>query len=392
MRIGFEYMLTGTAPTGVGVAVREMLAALLRRLPPKCMTIYTNASCLATLPEGAAEQEVAVSSLAGAGRLGRIVWQQMALPMSMRRQLPDVYHATGYVASPNLGSPTVLTVYDTIALDTPTLTTRSNFLHYRLALRRSVRASARVVVPCRYVRERLLAFVNIEPSRIHVIPLGVSSGFCPLASESVPSGFGDLGLPNSARYVLCVGRMEKKKNLGLAIEALARLRANGYPDLLLVLAGAQGNDVAHLQRLIQRLNLERAVIRTGYIDDDTLLALYQRAVAVLYPSLNEGFGFPPLEAMACGTPTLVSSCGALREICGNAAMLLEPDDISAWAKMLDNLLSQPKFRTDLIARGLRHAARFTWDRHAEALLTTYEQALARQPTASVRNVDQRGAS
>jgi len=375
MRIGYESMLTSAQDTGVGVAIRELLQALARLSPQDEFLAFSRPKAGKRLA-GRTNLRYIQSRSAGLCRLGRIAWQQAALPFLLRRLPVDVYHAPGYVVSSHLPVPTVVTVYDTIALERPELASAANALHYRWAVPRAVRHASRVIVPCHYVKERLTIAVPISASRIRVIPLGVSGRFGPLNREEARKRLDAVEGLNGQEFFLCVGNIERKKNFATAVKAFAKWRSQQEVPRRLVIAGKPGNDFQHIKTLVRKEHVGSQVIMTGYVDEETLIALYSAASALLYPSLEEGFGLPPLEAMACGTPVISSNAGALPETVGNAAILAPPENTLAWVDAINALIaSTDQRRNEIQARGLAHAAQFTWERTATAVLDVYRDVV-----------------
>jgi glycosyltransferase involved in cell wall biosynthesis len=373
MKIGYECMLTGPQDTGVGGSIRDLLQAMAETAIGDTFTVFTHARAAEGLPRGRGIDTLRCALPAG-GRPARIAWQQCGLRRLLRRNPVDVYHGPGYIVPEGLPVPSVVTVYDTIALERPALTAAFNALHYRWAVPRAVLAAHRVVTPSDRVRRRLIAITDVDPRKVTVIPLGIAPEFRPLDVLETSERLRDLGL-DIRPFLLCVGNIERKKNLDAALYALEH-RRRVCPEAKLVLAGRPGNDSRRLRRQIRAQGLRDAVVFTGYLPRRTLVALYNRALALLYPSHEEGFGLPPLEAMACGTPALVSNVCALREVAGPAALLIDPDDAPAWAAGVARLVAEPNLSSDLRARGLEHAKRYSWQRSAQETLALYREVLA----------------
>ncbi len=372
MKIGFEYMLSNPVPTGVQRTIRQTLEALARRLPPGTLTVFTNEAGLRDLPEGVDVHGVVCSRMAGWYRGGRILWQQHGACHSLTEHPVDLYHAPGYILRPNRFLAGVVTVYDTIALDAPGLTTYPNRVYYRWAVPRGIRAAARVVVPTHHVRRRLIACTGVASEKVEVIPLGISKRF--LCEHDGNLAFArNIGLGPGEKYILSVGRKERKKNLRVLLEALACVRAKECPALKLVMVGDDGNDTSRLRAEARRLGVEHAIIETGYVSDQVLAELYRGAAALVYPSFNEGFGLPPLEAMACGTVAIVSAIPALEETAEHAALYASPTDVGAWVHRIDQALFCPEIRRHCVEAGHKRVQEFTWERHAERLCALYSE-------------------
>ncbi|MGQ0603952.1 MAG: glycosyltransferase family 4 protein, partial [Anaerolineales bacterium] len=181
-----------------------------------------------------------------------------------------------------------------------------------------------------------------------------------------------------ARFILYVGTIEPRKNLNTLLEAYAVLRRS-LPDVGLVIAGGKGWLYDDFFARLRALSLEPHVTLTGYVPEADLPALINCAEVFAYPSVFEGFGLPPLEAMACGVPVIASNASSLPDVVGEAGLLLAPKDVRAWVEALSGVLVNPALRDDLRARGLRRAQSFTWQAAAQKTLAVYQSLGHRQP-------------
>jgi len=286
----------------------------------------------------------------------------------------DLFHATAYAMPRARRTPVVLTVHDLTLLRLPEVGTA--------ALRRSVRRAAAeagaarlVIADSEATRRDLIELAGVAPAAIRVVPLGVGAEFRPqpvaAARAAVTTRFG-LTEP----YLLHLGTVEPRKNLPLLVEACARLWREGRLTHRLVLAGPPGWGSAALEASIARHGVGDRVRRLGRVADAERPALYGAADAVLIPSVYEGFGLPLLEAMACGAPAVASDAGALPEVAGDAALLLDPRDAQAWAEAIAALLGDPALAARLRTAGPPRAAAFTWARCARETLAVYREAVA----------------
>lgn len=374
MRIAYEYMLPGDHDTGVEVSIRELLRALTRLLSNDIVHVYASRRSASHL-EDLSNIQVHVSPLAGIGKIARIAWQQAAAPLLLRPSALDVYHATAYAVSPFMPVPVIVNVYDTIALDHPELTRWQNALHYRMTVLNGVRGAARIIVPSEYVKARILELADIPPEKVEVIPLGVSTSFRPMSPEDIKKTLAEFPQLENRRFILAAGNVDRKKNLRSLVAAFASLPQRHRSNLYLVIAGRSGSDSRLVVRTIAELGLADSVYFTRYVDTRTLAALYNAAEMLVYPSLAEGFGLPPLEAMACGCPVVASNAGALPETTGNAAILVDPTDVAALSAAVLSLLDDPRRPEELRRLGIEHAAAFTWEACARRVLDVYESVL-----------------
>ena len=368
MRVAINALLLSGRYSGVEKAILELLRHIGEDTEDE-MVALVGSDFDASVLEGCriAVERLPVSTRS---RLARIAYEQALL----RRRLDgfDVFHAPGYVAPPRLPIPMVLTVYDLIALRHPRLAARSNVMHYRLRLPRSARAAARIIVPTECVARDVTEQFHIPGGRIRVVPLGVAERFRPPSAEAVAALRGRHGL--GGPFLLFVGNVEPKKNLPTLLRAVAALRRDGRPHAL-VIAGVRGWKCREVYALPAELGIEDAVRFLGYVPEDDLPALYGAAEAFAFPSLVEGFGLPPLEAMACGTPVVASDADALVETAGDAALHVPARDAAALADALRRVLDDASLRERLVEAGLARAAEFTWTRTAEQTRAVYREAV-----------------
>jgi glycosyltransferase involved in cell wall biosynthesis len=283
------------------------------------------------------------------GRLG-------AMGLAAARPSPLEQHLAGLgavhypltIRIPPSGAPTAITLHDVQHLDLPRLFSRGERAFRSLAYHRSARSARIVIVPSAFVRHRAIELLELEPGKIRVIHHGIDHArFTPGEEEREP-------------FLLYPARPWPHKNherLFAAFELLRRDR----PELRLVLTGGgHGADAPD------------GVTVLGNVSEDELVSLYRRAAALAFPSLYEGFGLPPLEAMACGCPVACSNVASLPEVCGDAAWYFRPEDPHSIAEAVSGILDDP---APWIERGLAHAAGFTWERSAEEHEAVYRELL-----------------
>ena len=296
-----------------------------------------------------------------------MLWTELALPAFFRAGRPDIYHLP---ARHELTSSTrvkkVITVHDLRTLhiqdgDPQDLDT----------LRRSCERADHVITISGFTRDDLVRAFRIPERKITVVPLGVDADFVRLGDgqrAQVEALMQRLGLARP--YFLSLG-LVPRKNIDGQLEAFARFAHRG--DFALVLAGHLGGD--HVERYRQRiveLGIQDDVILPGPVSLEELVLLYNGAHAFLFPSLLEGFGIPVLEAMACGAPVITSNGSALPEVCGGAALLVDPRDSGEMCEAMTRLAEDDSLRRDLQARGLARVAEFSWERMARGVLKVYE--------------------
>lgn len=304
----------------------------------------------------------------------RIVWEQTALPLALARAGADLYHGAAYAMPMLAGVPAIVTVHDLAFFRVPETFPRAQGFYLRAATRWSARRAAALVAVSAHTRRELIDVLGADPGRVHVVPNGADDTFRPLPPDDVQAWRRRAGLPE--RFFLTVGTLQPRKNIGTLLAAHARLRADDPTTPDLVVAGAPGWGDDDPVRRVADLGLAGHVHFPGYLPPEDLPRLYNAATVFACPSRYEGFGLPVLEAMACGTPVVVSDASSLPEVAGAAGVLVGPDDTAGWAAALSALAADPDRRAALSAAGLARAARFTWRRAARETTAVYRHVLA----------------
>ena len=303
------------------------------------------------------------------------LWLPLAVPRALRAGRVDLFHGTNHMAPPLAGVPAVITVHDLGLLSRPREHTWRNRLLTVPQMLLSLHRARRLIADSRYTAHELTTRVpGLDPSRIHVVPLAPNASMAPATPATVRALMGRLDLPRD--FFLCLGALGHNKNVVTLVRALGQLRAAGDERARLVIAGAEGSREDELHREVRRLGLEPLVRFTGYVAQEDLPALFGAATAFVFPSLFEGFGLPPLEAMACGAPVICSNAASLPEVAGDAALLVDPTSADELAAALRRLLDDAELRARLRGAGLARAALFSWERTARETLAVYHAALA----------------
>jgi glycosyltransferase involved in cell wall biosynthesis len=242
---------------------------------------------------------------------------------------------------------------------------------YRFLTPRLVRKVRRVLTISEFTKERIVHYCPDAASKIHVVYLAADKRFSRVDEEKIYETQMALGIP-SPHFLVALGSLEPRKNLKHLLLAWARVQARIPKDVYLVLAGALGKRMVFGDVSFE--DLPPRVHLTGHVPDELLPALYSGAIASLYLSLYEGFGLPPLEAMACGTPVLTSNVTSLPEVVGNAGITVDPYDTDAIGEALIRLVADSGLRLELRRLGLEQARRFSWDKTADETWQVLEQA------------------
>ncbi len=292
------------------------------------------------------------------------------LPRLARKWGADLLHGPGYVIPPGWRGPSVVTVYDVLALSHPEWCKGANALHYRVALPQSIRGASAVVVPSETVATEVVSHVGIPGEKLHVVPLGLSEQMQPADEEQVKAVRQRHNLPE--RYVLWVGNLEPKKNVAQMVRAFELASESIEQDF--VLAGRIAWKAESSLRAIAESPAAARLHRLGYVASEELPALYSGADLLVHWSLYEGAGLTPLEAMACGTPAVVSDGGALGELAGQRATVVPLGDPADLAAAMVELLRDAPRRDELGRAGREWATQFTWQAHADRVIGIYEEA------------------
>lgn len=373
MRVAYNAMLLGSRRSGVENCILQ-LARTLAKLGTHDYVVYVPSDFKG---EDFSSERLQVRRAAIPARFQplRILWEQFVLPGKSQRDGADVLHAPGYIAPMASSLPVVATMYDLIALQYPRWCRVGNRLHYGAALPLSARKARRIIAPSMVTRMAIVDRLCVPERLVDVISPGIDDCFTPLGNSAADSEIvGKHRIPRP--YILFVGNLEPKKNVGSLIEAFRRLKTAAGIAHSLVIAGRSGWNCSSLFRLVTKLDMRREVIFTGFIPAEELPAIYRCADLFVFPSWYEGFGLPPLEAMACGVPAIVSNRGALPETVGDAALTVDPADVPAITQAMRVVLDRRELRDSLVERGLERASRFAWRGAAAATDRTYEEARA----------------
>lgn len=300
----------------------------------------------------------------------RILWEQMAQPWVLQKIGADLIHSPVFVGPILSPCPSVVTIHDLSFIRFPEMFRPANRIYLSMMTRLSVRRARRIIAVSAHAASETHQLLGVPKERVDVVYHGVKEEFHPRSAEEVAAFHRRQGLPE--RFVLFVGTLEPRKNLTRLVEAFARVR-DGRTKL--VLAGGKGWLYDDLFARVEELGLGDEVIFPGYVKNEDLPLWYNAATLMAYPSLYEGFGLPVLEAQACGTPVLTSNVSSLPEAAGDAALLVDPYDVSSLAEGLHRLLSESDLRRGLSERGLAHAGQFSWYQAAEETSRVYRRAL-----------------
>jgi glycosyltransferase involved in cell wall biosynthesis len=329
-----------------------------------------------------AQMDVSVRAVVPNRRPARLVWEQVRLAGLLAGASIDVHHGPHYTMPERARVPRVVTIHDLTFLDHPEWHERSKVTVFRRAIRVAARRADAIVCVSRLTAERLEALCA-PTGRVFVVPHGVDhERFGP---DSLPAGPGQSAGSDDdflrrcgvkAPYVLFVGTLEPRKAVPDLVAAFDRV-AGARGDLSLVLAGRPGWGTDAVEHAIRGARFGDRIVRTGYVPDEAVPALLRRAAVVAYPALEEGFGLPALEALACGAPLVTTAGTAMAEVTGGAAVLVTPRSVSELADALEEVLSASGDVEERRRLGLGVAAAHTWEASAAHHVSAYRWAATR---------------
>ena len=345
-------------PAGAGVYMKELAGALAARPGLELVAFAPR-----PLPGC---RHLAVP---GGSPARRFAWQLRSLGPAAIAARADLLHGLHFYTPRRLPIPRVATIHDLTFFRIPRRYSTARRWYYR-AIAFTARFADRVIVPSSAVAADAVRYLGLPAERIRVIPEAPRAGLRAAEPARVAAFRASRGL--EAPYLLCLGTAEPGKRAVDAVRALPIIRER-RPDVLLALAGNPGPLLGPLRREAARLGVADAVRFLGYVPDADLPALLTGAEALVFPSLFEGFGLPPLEAMACGTPVIAANAPAMSEVLQDAARLVPLRSPEAIAAEALRLLEDPAWRAELAHRSLQHAARFSWARTAELTEAVYRE-------------------
>ena len=301
--------------------------------------------------------------------------EQIALPVRLLTARVDLFHAPHYVLPPLVPCRSIVTIHDCIHLMFPQyLPNRMAYVYARASLAAAATRASRILTVSETSKSDILRYCNVPAERIIVIPNAIDDRLAtPPLIEDVQRVRERYQLDGP--FALYVGNIKPHKNLERLIDAFHLVRREGFERLKLLIIGDQISKFPRLRRAVDRYKLHKHVRFLGYVGDDTLAALYRLATVFVFPSLYEGFGLPPLEALASGTPVVTSNVSSLPEVMGDAAVLVDPYSAKSIADGIQRVLVDPVLRETLRVRGLERVKAFSWEASVRRTLEVYREVL-----------------
>lgn len=376
MRIGIDARMYSTEFTGIGRYVYELVKALTALDDKNEYVLFMNEPEYSKFEESRRVKKVLVKARHYSVR------EQLGYLWTLRRAKLDLMHFTHFNAPILYRKPSVVTIHDLTLSFFPGKKMNSAFyrMAYNTVLKAAVRNARKVIAVSENTKADLVEIAGTAPSKVEVVYEGVGEEFGPRGDQELQE---DVHRKYSITrdFLLYTGVWRGHKNLVNLIRAFALLREGeeGH-DLQLVITGEEDPYYPEVKRTVKELGLEHHVIYTGMVPEKELVALYQTATAYVFPSLYEGFGLPPLEAMRCGTPVVASKVSCIPEICGEASAIYfdpyDPEDIS---NSIRKVLLDESLQKDLRECGLKHSLKFSWEKMAQKTLEIYTDILETLP-------------
>lgn len=375
MHIGLDGLPLTAPKTGVGHYTYELARALASTDPSSQIEIvYPSTYPAIRLDEhtGAPLPANLKLNRVRVGPLGRH-WWSAGLPRYVRRRKLDLFHGTNYDVPLWRRSATVLTIHDLSQLLHPETHEKRSVKRAQRRLPVMARTADAIITPTESVRRDVCEVLTVSPDKVVAIPEAARACFRPLAFAETADARRRLGVGDN--FLLTVGTLEPRKNLSVLVSAFAEVAtARPQSNVQLVIAGSRGWLSGPLFQAIRKSPVSNRIVLTDYLHDDDLQALYSSCRAFVYPSIDEGFGLPPLEAMACGAPVIASRIPALEETIGAAVLLFDPKSAGELTRHILELLENENARREAATAGLRRAAEFSWEKTARLTLQVYGEA------------------
>lgn len=382
MHIGIDYTAAAWQGAGIGRYSRELIRAIVAQGDTHHYSLFYAAGGLAPDSPYLADLRQLCDTYAHVRRVPiplsprRLtqLWQRLRIPLPVELFTGrlDLLHAPDFVLPPTRAR-TLVTIHDLSFLVHPECAEPSMVRYLTDAVPRGLRRANVILADSQATRNDLVRLLAIDPARVELVYPGVGPRFCHMPAETTEPVRRRLGLPD--HFVLFVSTLEPRKNLVRLLEAFAQVVQNDNSNLHLVIAGRRGWLYEDIFAAIERLDLRERVQLLDYVHDNDLPAVYNLAAAFAYPSIYEGFGIPPLEALACGTPTVVADNSSLPEVVADAAVLVSAEDVGSIASGIARVVSDTELRARLRAAGPAQARKFTWEQAAKRVLACYQRAV-----------------
>lgn len=375
MRIGFNFHSTDSFISGVEYYSLGLLRSLLNIDKTNEYIVFTNRASLIESHIGSQDNLTVRDCSFLKSRLHRLCWEHLRLPAIAKKERLDILHCSHYICpAVKTSAAYVVTIHDTIAIDHPRWCKRTNAAYYKLFLKKAARNASKIIAVSNYTAERIRQNFDVEDSKIKIIYPAIDAGIFNLQIDSQKQNKirTKYNLPKD--YILYAGNIEPKKNLLNLLKAFKLLRQNGCRHSL-VITGQRSWKSKRVFDFLDKEFKSDEVVLTGFIEREDIGHVYKMVDCVVLPSLCEGFGFPAVEAFACGVPVAASRVGILQEITPQSYTSLEPENPDQMAQSINKLLTDYKLRELRIKTGLTEAKRFNQNDWAFRTLALYREVV-----------------
>ncbi|MBC8553595.1 MAG: glycosyltransferase, partial [Candidatus Brocadiales bacterium] len=373
MRIGINASKVCDVHTGVGRYTSNLRKSILEANGKNNYYFYVPGNTGNATMAGRSEIQSEKPETTIQNNTLRILWEQIMLPIYSRKDRLDLFHYTDHALSLfQRTRPTIITVHDIAYVRFPNLLNKSRQIYKKNILRVSIERADIIVADSFSTKRDIIKYYGVKEEKIKVVHLGVESRFRPISNVE------EYRLRNNipSKIILNVGTLEPRKNVITLIRAFEKLREKGCKDYKLVIAGERGWLYEEILEEIENNEASKSISYLGVIRDEDLPELYNCADIFVYPSHYEGFGLPPLEAMACGIPVITSNTSSLPEVVGDAGIMVDPADVNSLCEAMHSVLTNKQLWQQMSRNGLQRSRLFSWKKTAKEILGIYDEILA----------------
>ena len=371
MKIGFNAQIISGSDAGVATYAKNLIKHLVRLNSNHELYFFGSPDFLDVTEDGRIHLIPTSRSVNGGWK--RILWEQFILPSKVKRNQMDVMFYPDHTGSifRNLKR-TIITIHDLSFMAMPETFPFTTRTYKSLAVQQSIRKADLIIAVSQATKNECIRLLNIPEDKIKVVHNGIDKSFKKnIEKDLLDNARRKFGL--FGRFILFVGTLEPRKNIVRIIRAYHHLRNSFHVQQDLVISGKKGWLYSEIFHEVERLRLKKHVHFLDYVTQKDLVSLYSLADMFVYPSLYEGFGFPPLEAMACETPVVSSNISSMPEVLGDAAVLVNPYSVEEITTAMSKVLLDNELRMKLISRGLERVKNLSWEKSSEQLLKVFEE-------------------
>jgi glycosyltransferase involved in cell wall biosynthesis len=372
IRIAFDATSLQRNKMGAGVYIFQLLSALAIVDQNNLYYIFTSPENIETI--GIKQSNFNFIPVILLNRIARIAWEQTALPLQIINLKIDVLHSPHYTTPIIKNCKSVVTFHDMTFYLFPEMHEKSKVILFKSMIQYSSLATDKIISVSQSTSTDIAKILNIAPTKICTVLSAANPKYILQDTNHIEQVCSKYSLIQK-RYLLFVGALEPRKNIPLLIKAYSKL-VKEFPNIPLVIVGKKGWMYQSIFELVESLDISSEVKFLGYVDEDDLVTLYSGAKVFIYPSTYEGFGFPVLEAMQCGTPVITSNTSSLPELTGDSALLINPNNVDDLLTAMRSILINDSLAKELSVKGLSRATLFTWKNTAIQTLNIY-QSLAK---------------